>query len=283
MPNLPLFQQPWVATILIAATGYFLWDIAGPYGDHRHKQAKERTVADHRREIDALTQDRDDAEFQVIRLGRLMTHLREVVSEKVQRIRRVVGERSDARVSIQQVRDALGPEEHVAILLESLAGLLRMDAAAEGGRYDQNFRIGLYVEESGLLRPRAAFDLATKSHKPFSSHDRYLSRFRLDNSEKPSHAVRCILDGRLIIVEDCASEVGFEFFEEKQKQYLRSLIACPLTNFCPDGISRVRAALLIDTNVAGFFREDDREMIEKLVTEFVVRVDLEYAVKCLTG
>ncbi len=65
--------------------------------------------------------------------------------------------------------------------------------------------------------------------------------------------------------------------------YLRSMVAHPLTGFCPDGLNAVRAALLIDTDVAGFFRVEDREMLELILSEFAARIDLEYAISGLTG
>ncbi|OWK35948.1 hypothetical protein FRUB_08511 [Fimbriiglobus ruber] len=130
--------------------------------------------------------------------------------------------------------------------------------------------------------PIAAFDLATKSHDPFTSYAQHAERYHLDNNTKPSYAARCVREGRTLIVEDCAAEPDF-FFHERQPNYLRSMIAFPIVGFCPNGISPVRAALLIDTDVTGFFHEDDREMLELLLREFVTRVDLEYAITGLTG
>jgi len=53
--------------------------------------------------------------------------------------------------------------------------------------------------------------------------------------------------------------------------------------FCPDGLTPAPAALLIDTDISGFFIEEDREMLEILLKEFVTRIDLEYAINGLTG
>ena len=44
-----------------------------------------------------------------------------------------------------------------------------------------------------------------------------------------------------------------------------------------------RAALLIDTDIAGFFRDEGREMLEILLKEFEVRIGLEYAISGLIG
>ncbi len=67
VPNQPLLDQPWVITTLVAVTGHLLWEATGAVGDHRHKAAKEKTAAGHEQEIEALTQDRDDAELQAFR------------------------------------------------------------------------------------------------------------------------------------------------------------------------------------------------------------------------
>jgi hypothetical protein len=282
-PALKGWDQPWILTTVIAVIGYFLWEVVGLVGDSKHKQGKEKTAADRAQEVATLTQERDDADLQSIRYGRLLTYLREMVNEKVQRVRRVATASAGVRASLAQVREGLAPDEHIRIVLESLAGLLRMDVVSDGGNYAQNFRVGLYVERDGRLQLHDAFDLATKSHKPFVAVDTHADRFRLLNPDRPSHAVRCVLEGRTLIVADCGSEGGFTFFEERQRNYLRSLVAYPLTHFCPDGITPTRAALLVDTDVAGYFNEDDREMIEVLLKEFVVRLDLEYAIKGLTG
>jgi hypothetical protein len=129
--------------------------------------------------------------------------------------------------------------------------------------------------------PLAAFDLATRSHAPFSSYAAHADRYRLDTTA-PSLAVRCVVEGQTLIVPDCAAIDGF-YFHARQANYLRSVIARPMANFCEDGITPTRAALLIDTDVAWFFQEDDREALEILLTEFVARIDLEYAICGLTG
>jgi len=301
-PDKSFWEQPWASTITIAITGYLLWEIAGARGDQKYKRGKEKTAEDHKNEIrdlkeahknalatatqevDVANQDREDAEFEALRLGRLLTHLRKLVSEKRQRVRRVVLEAVGTRVSIQQVRLGLNPDEHVRILLVWLASLLHLEAVhADSRRYNQNFRVGLFADRNGMLVPLEAFDFATRSPDPFSAYEQHADRFRIDNDTNPSHAVRCVREGRTLIVGDCTTEAEFEFFDDRQRNYLRSMVAHPLIGFCPDGINPARAALLIDTDVPGFFREDDREMLELLLKEFAARIDLEYAISRLTG
>lgn len=308
--NKLLWEQPWAATVLIAAAGYLLWEIAGAVGDHKYKLSKEKTAADHQKAIDDLnaahqaqldalnaahaaelaeasqqaeqaTQDREDAEYHSMRLGWLLSHLRALVHAKRQRLREATEGLGEAR-TIQHARDGLAPAAQVQILLEWLTSLFRMHAMNEDGlRHNQNFRVGLYAEHEGRLEPLAAFDLATRSHAPFSSYAAHVDRYRFD-TPGPSLAVRCVVEGQTLIVPDCAAVEGF-YFHPRQANYLRSVIAHPLSHFCEDGITPTRAALLIDTDVAGFFQEDDREALEILLTEFVARIDLEYAISGLTG
>lgn len=282
-PDTPLWEQPWVSTLVIAGLGYLFWEIAGAVGDHKFKLAKEITASEHKEELAELTQDRDDAEFQSMRLGWLLTHLRKLVNVKRQRVRGVVQQTAAARASIQQVRAGLDPREQIQVLLECLASLFHLHALHEdGSRHNQNFRVGLFAEQDGRLVPLATFALVSRSHDPFSSYAKHADRYRLDTDTDPAHAVRCVREGRTLIVADCANEPGF-FFHDRQANYLRSMIAHPLTGFCPDGFTPTRAALLVDTDVADFFKEEDREMLELLLSEFVARLDLEYAIGGLTS
>lgn len=218
-----------------------------------------------------------------LRLSWLLTHLRELVNEKRQRVRQALATVGQ-RASIQQVRAGLAPEEQVHVLLEWLASLFHYQAIHfDRNRHNQNFRVGLFAERDGRLEPLDAFDLNTRRHDPFSSYAQHADRYRLDNTASPAHAVRCVREGRTLIVADCEAEPEFEFFHERQRHYLRSMVAHPLAGFCPDGVNQASAALLIDTDEAGFFREDDREMLEVLLNEFVTRINLEYALAGLIG
>jgi hypothetical protein len=282
-PGTPLAEQPWVLTTLIAFVGFLLWEFAGGIGDHRHKLSKEKTKADYEQEIETLTQDKDDAVRQYIWLGRVVSYLRTLANEKLQRIKRVVRESTTSRGSLPETRSALAPSEQVEAILEALASLLRIEVISAGGHHDQNFRVGLYAEKDGCLAPIDAFDLNTRSHDPFSSYEKHKHHFRLDNTENPSHAVRCVLEGQMLIVPDCANHPGFQFFHAQQAKYLRSLVACPLSEFSPDGGAPVRAALVLDTDVAGYFQEKDAGNIEMYLREFAVRLALEYAIRGVTS
>ncbi|MDY3559838.1 hypothetical protein R5W23_001010 [Gemmata sp. JC673] len=282
-PGAAAWEQPWVSTVVIAGLGYLFWELVGALGDHKAKLAKEKIAADYQTEICDLRQDRDEAEYQGIRLGWLLAQLRNLTNDKRQRIRRVVQQTAGARPSVQHARAGLDPEGQIQFLFECLALLFRMHAIHEdSSRHNQNFRVGLFAERDGRLVPLAAFDLVSRSHNPFSSYTQYADRYRIDNGTDPAHAVRCVREGRTLIVPDCASEPGF-YFHERQPSYLRSMIAHPLEGFCPDGFNPALAALLVDTDAVNFFQENDREMLELLLREFAARINLEYAIRGLTG
>lgn len=278
-PGTPLQDQPWVLTTLLAAGGYLLWEFTGAIGDHKHKAGKEKAAEFHEQEVETLKQDRDDALEQNYRLGHIVSHLRTLVSEKFQRIRRVLLASTVSRVSAAETRAALAPVDQISMILEKLASLFHLAS----GRPNQNFRVGLYAEDEGRLVPIGAFDLDTRRRDPFTSYQQHADRFRLDNDVDPSHAVRAVREGKTLIVPGCANHPVFRYFHERQPNYLKSLVAHPLFDFSPDGATPVRAALLIDTDVAGFFQEEDEEMIRVCLNEFASRLALEYAIHGLIG
>jgi hypothetical protein len=277
----PMQEQPWVVTTLIAVSGYLMWEFAGAIGDHKHKLAKEKTKAAYDREIETLTVQKNVAVQQYTWLLRVVSHLRSLANEKLQRIKRVMQESTGSRGSLPETRRALAPDEHIGVILETLASLLRIEVVSTGGQHDQNFRIGLYAEQDGRLVPIDGFDLNTRSHDPFTSYQAHADRFRLDNTTNASHAVRCVLEGRMLVVPDCARDPGFQYFHDRQRNYLRSMVAYPLPDFSLDGGAPVRAALLIDTDQVGYFREEDRQNIKMSLHEFAVRLALEYTIRRL--
>ncbi len=283
-PGKRFWEQPWAITTIISAVAYLLWEITGQVGDDKYKKTKEKTAKVHQKEIDDLTEDLVDAEFLALRYGWLLSHLRSEVNEKRRRAHAEAARINNSRPTIQNARDGLDPRQQVRFLLEFLTSLFRLHAIHEdSSRFNQNFRAGLYAEVDGGLVPLDAFDLATRSHDPFTSFEQHADRFRLDNDKNPSHAVRCVQEGKTLIVEDCTKDPLFEVFNEKQRSYLLSMVAHPLHTFAYNGVSPARAALLVDTNQSGFFREDDRETLELLLREFAARIDLEYVIGGLTA
>ncbi len=283
IPGKMFWQQPWAGTLAFAAIGYLLCEISGAIGDHRFKLDKEEKNCKIEEEIENLKEDRDDAEFEALRLNWLITHLRRPVNEKRQRISHMIAQAGAAgRASVQQARRGLAPEDQVHILLEMIAAFFSLEAVnRDPKRHNQNFRVGLFAEKHGRLELIDAFDLVTRSHRPFSSYQNLADRYRLDNVINPSHAVRCVREGQTLIVPDCETEPDFEYFNERQRSYLKSMVAFPLNGLCVNGTNPVAAALLIDTTEPGFFSKEDRDTIELVLGEFALRIGLEYAVRGL--
>jgi len=124
------------------------------------------------------------------------------------------------------------------------------------------------------MAPRLGFDLSNKEYDPFSSYEKHRDRFLLDNRTDPAHTVQCIQQRQTLIVSDTEQE-GLAFFEAAQKNYLKSLIAHPISGLRgPSGVVG-DAALVIDTNRAGYFNEADRELLELWLAEFSARLVLE--------
>lgn len=99
--------------------------------------------------------------------------------------------------------------------------------------------------------------------------------------EEPSHAVRCILEHKLLIVPDCAAEPDFRFYNEAQRGYLRSLIAFPINALDLNAAKLVRGALVVDTTEADFFREEERELYETCLKMVAELIRFQYDVKRL--
>ncbi|WP_422930162.1 hypothetical protein [Singulisphaera sp. PoT] len=233
-----------------------------------------------RRKVDLLSQDKEDAVRLYRAEVRVASYLRTLVNEKFQRVRLVLQGSNASRGTIGEVRAALVPDVQIKAILESLVTFLRSEIGSPEG-HKHNFRVGLYVEKGGKLEPVEAFDLNTSRPDPFTSYRQHAERFDLGNTANPSYAVVCVQLGRMLIVEDCEHDPDFHHFTAAQINYLRSLVAYPMLNFCLDGNTPARAVLMIDTNVTGHFKEDARDKLESLIEGFAARLSLEYAIKRL--
>lgn len=90
--------------------------------------------------------------------------------------------------------------------------------------------------------------------------------------------VTCVNRKQMVIVEDCeaaAAKGEFHFFNDNQRGYLRSMMAYYLGEVCCDDGSPAVAALVVDTDSAGYFREADRESLKFWLREFAARIKLE--------
>lgn len=267
----------WLPLLIVAAIGYALWEGIGLIGDTRLKAEKE----DQKKQIDDFVQAVEDAEADVERSGQLSSTIRDLANKKLQRVREAFRASELAKGSLAEVRLGLSPVQHGRSVLEHFAQHLRNAVRVAGGRLGQNFRVALYAEQDGYLQPVDAFDLKTQRHDPLSSYSEHRERFRLDNFDRPAHVVRCLQEGRMLIVEDCENAVAFDHFSPPQRVYLKSMIAYPLTNFSVDGTTVCKAVIALDTDEPGYFREDHAGLLETEIEEFAVRLSLEYAIAAL--
>jgi len=248
-------------------------DAAVSYADaikDRERKLKDEELS--RREADQQALSRQS----MIRL-KLIALLGQLVNTKAERIwdtwRLMTGKGSFKNDRAAAHFNGLNPKEHIVVVLQQLA-LYLIDFMPDTDEADkQNVRVGLYVALNEKLEPIASWDHLKRQKQFFTSYHKWPNKYHLGCQENPSCAVRCIREEKLIIVPDCKD--GLSFYHDGQRNYLRSLIAYYIADFCDREGKRVQAALVIDTNVAGFFKEEDRTTIESYMEQFAIRVKLE--------
>jgi hypothetical protein len=208
---------------------------------------------------------------------RLLSVLRAAVNQKVKRLRKQLRRRR-AKPSIRQVREALTPEPHLNDLLESLA-VFFLAQLPESEAPSRNFRVGVYLDRDGIMTPVHAVSLKDPGHNPFTSYESHVGRFRLaPENTQPANVVVCVRQKGMVIVGDCeeaAREGEFHFFDDAQPSYLRSMAAYFLGEVCDERGTMKPGALVVDTDVTGFFQENDRDSLEFCFREFGARLKLE--------
>ena len=210
---------------------------------------------------------------------------RRLVGEKRERVSTVLAN-PDRKSSLQTARTALAPAVHLNLILEHFGmflGHLTADPTLIMSQ-GQNFRIGLYVEDDGYLVPLEAISINDRRRDPFNTYQTHRDHYNLSETNAPAHLVRCIQQRALIICEDCqvAADAGeFIYFNDTQRSYLKSMLAYPLLDFWEPRGLHCRGAVGIDTDVAGYFCEADRELLRALLDELAVRLQLESAIRAL--
>ena len=117
--------------------------------------------------------------------------------------------------------------------------------------------------------------------EPSSSFAANRLAFVLDEERKKSLTAQCVLQQATLIVEDtvAASERGeFFFLHDGQRSYLRSIVAYHVGKVLALDKQLVEMALVVDTNLPGHFREQDRKSLEFFLREFACRIKLEHAI-----
>jgi hypothetical protein len=206
----------------------------------------------------------------------LLTLFRRAVAVKTRRVRRQAQARG-SQLRVAHVHNALTPQPHLDEILEALAVFFHQQLPPDLGQ-QHNFRVGVYMNRDGVMTPVHAVSLNNPGYNPFSSYQANRDRFRLDTTESPAHVVRCVQEQTLIIVEDCAAAEAqgrFAYFSSAQRTYLRSMAAYYLGEVCNQSGTMTLAALVVDTEATGFFREPDRATLGFVFREFGARIRLE--------
>lgn len=248
----------WGRAQIGAIVSWFVWELTSLVGAYKINRRKKQL---------------EGAESEGLFRTRLLAAIRFTVVDKQERIRKLLEAQSPTKPQIHRVREALDPEEQIYLTLKQMGAFLHESLPNTPEKSERTFRVGLYVSLNGSMQPAMSADLHKRRQAQFTSFERFPDRFRLDNHTDPSYVVQCIQQNRLLIVPDPALMTGF-YFHDDQRRYLKSLMAYPIIPFGTDDVQGC-AAIVIDTDVAGFFKEDGREALELFAREFAARLNLE--------
>ncbi len=263
----------WAQTAAIVS--WLVWELAGGllgWRSDRQKEGNVHKIESLEIQLAALRQRVSDAESDGFFYIRLLTAIRFTVLDRTDRIRSVLRGSIPQKASSTRTKEAFNPEQHLYLTLQQMGAFLRERLPAVPESLKQNFRVGLYVADpGGQMQPWLSVDILNRRPVRFTSFVQFPERFRLDNRLNPCYAVKCIQERRLLILPDADQAADF-YFHEDQRLYLKSLIAYPILHL---GSGERAAAIVIDTNVAGYFQEADRVALDIFAEEFAVRLNLE--------
>ncbi len=275
----------WDFTQRLAILSWLLWETTGIWAARmarRQKGADEASLLALVEQVHELKRDVGNVEQFSLFRARLLASLRFSVLDKRARVENaLIDAPAGGRASLSRVREGLAPDSQAYLLLMQMGAFLRELLPNTPRSVSQNFRIGLYVNQDGILWPVFSADILKRTRASFRSFRDHPNRFRLDNLTDPCYAVRCLQRRELLVVPDCAAVPGF-YLHETQHLYLKSLIAAPIIPYALEDSGEV-AAVVIDTNVADHFLEDDRESWQAMIEEFSARLNLESVFQKLLG
>ena len=218
--------------VYVGLANLILWESVDALAGHKKG-------ADRKRDDDSRREREDEADLwrnQAQVRTQLISYLGQLVSHKKQRLLPIVKRlaRGDfSRARPEAYRRALAPGDQTLQILQLLVLLLRdLPPRAEPGEA-QNFRVGLYVETKGVMTPVESWDHMKKERQFFTSYRLAPQKFEVDCRDNPACAVRCIQSGTLVIVPDC--ERDLPAIHDRQRKYLRSLVAFPILGYAGDG------------------------------------------------
>ena len=258
-------KDDWWFPAAIGLCTIVVWDVLEKLVDNRVKAVDKFDKA-------ALAKADRESELRT----ELLTVFRRSVAKKTRRLLAKLAVRAD-KPSAALLRAALTPHDHLDDLLDLIA-VFAAEQLPKDLKESCNFRVGLYAERAGVMTPLRAVSLNNPGYDVFSSYRSHEAAYRIDTVEKASHAVKCVKLRKTIIVEDCAEAAvqgEFSFFNENQRGYLRSMLCYYLDRVCCEDGTTAVAALVIDTDLAGHFRESDRDSLQFWLREFGARIKLE--------
>lgn len=275
----------WRPTAIAGAICFSLAKVTQIIADRKSKQLQ----ADLQAQVEEWRRKAERAEAEGVNRTRLLTTLREPVRRKYLRVRSEVEQCALRKqgASIKHIRRSLACRQHIEDLLLSLALYFRAQGPqAEQAEHHYQFRIGLYVEVNRVMQPLYGVSSKDLNYDPFTSYRTIEHFFNLDTTAHASHTVRCVRDKQLIIVPDCAEAERrgqLVFFHPQQRTYLKSLAACYLGQMCSTKGGLGEAALVLDTDKAGFFKLEAETSLKLTVEEYSARLSLESGLLALTS
>lgn len=259
-------KPAWWFPVASALCANFVWKFLLLYFEQKGKGA----------ELD-LAAELDRAEREGRAQTRLITALSKCVAAKIGRVRAELAKLGNTQRTINHARDALTSRPPLEALLTSLLALLLEQASAQG-LANPSFRLGVYMNDGGVMRPLHRASAGKPGDFSFTSHDTHQPYFQLRGEGPRSCVVESVRQQTMLIVEDCleaADSASFVFFKEAQRSYLGSLLVYYLGQVHVGDGRIEEAAISIDTSQAGFFKESDRDALEFSLREFGIRVCLE--------
>lgn len=253
-----------VYPLAISSLGYIAWTFA----QKKQSQLKEKNTEDLGVEIESLRKNIDG--FVGVNAA-----LNQCVKKKIERITK--NYKANSRPTVEKVRNALKPSEHLNDLLESIGYLFSAETNNDQAN-PVNFRVGVYLNISGKVRPIAGIDLAEPGYSPFVSFEKYPVYFRMDNRVNQSNVVKCIQSEKTIIVGDCqhsALSSQFSIYHEAQNNYLKSMVAYFLGKCLDDDANVTTGCIAVDCNDPGFFDRIGKDRIYNLLESYSSRIKLE--------
>lgn len=221
-------------------------------------------------------------EQQLILRTNLIVFLRRPIRHKLKLLRSTIRERTKVP-GISHVRKALISKPHLEVLLETLGVFLQQQLEHPDGS-PNNFRLGVFVEQEGVMTPAHWLNLMDPDHLASESFAIHREHFRINGSANPAHLLQCLIKKRMIIAEDCkamAERGAFFYFNDAQRAYLMSMVVYYLGNVYAEFGTIKQAVLVIDTDVPGFFRESERASLEFCLGEYCSRIKLEMSFQAL--